>query len=374
MPDFNIKDISDLKFRLQIIEKAFLAGLIFVVLGFYYDWDPATGFVVMGLIVLQIMKNQLRKKLKQKEYLAKIVEERTIELRVQRDQVLKESEKLSNALDALAKAQDELVRREKLASVGQLTQGLVDRILNPVNYINNFANLSVGLIRDLRENMTDKKAVMTKEIYADSLEIMDMISSNLEKIAEHGCNTVRIVKAMEELLKDRHGNTVNTDICNLCKVNIDVVNKSFGKEIADNKIRIDFDCPDVPVMGEIDIEQMNKVLVSLMKNSMYALLRKAGKMSYEAVLSVKLEKQYDTFTICIHDNGIGIEENIKERIFEPFFTTKPSAEAAGVGLYLSREVILNHKGTIAVKSEKNNFTEFIITLPIHQKKSNNGRA
>lgn len=374
MPDFNVKDIENLKFKLQIIEKCFLGGLIFVVLGFYYDWDPYTGLVVGALIIIQIMKSRLRKKLRQKEYLAKIVEERTIELRVQRDQVLQESEKLSTALDALAKAQDELVRKEKLASVGQLTKGLVDRILNPINYINNFATLSVELIKDVKKNIDDQEAVMTKEIYADSVDILEMISSNLQKITEHGCNTVRIVKAMEELLRDRHGNTTPTDICNLCKVNIDVINKSFEEEIEEKKIQIHFESLPAPLLADINIEQMNKVLVSLMKNSMHALLRKAGKTDYEPKLTVRLEKQYDTFTIRIHDNGIGIEDSIKEKIFEPFFTTKSTAEAAGVGLYLSREVILNHKGTILVKSEKDNFTEFEITLPIHQSPHNNGRV
>lgn len=371
MADFNIKDITDLKFKLQIIEKTSIFGLILMVVGIYLDWK--VGYIVVGLIVLQIFKSSLRKKLKQKEYLAKIVEERTIELRIQRDQVVKESEKLSAALDALAKAQDELVRQEKLASVGQLTQGLVDRILNPINYINNFATLSVGLIKDLRKNIHDEEAVMTKEIYADSIEIMDMISSNLEKIAEHGCNTVRIVKAMEELLKDRHGNITTTDICNLCKVNIDVINKSFEKEIEEKNILIEFQPPTNPLEADINIEQMNKVLVSLMKNSMYALLRKASKTSFTPTLTIQVRANHESFKILIRDNGIGIEENIKDKIFEPFFTTKSTAEAAGVGLYLSREVILNHGGTISVKSKKDNFTEFIITLPIHQNINKNER-
>ena len=143
--------------------------------------------------------------------------------------MLNESKKLSDALDALAKAQDELVRKEKLATVGQLTQGLVDRILNPINYINNFAGLSANLIKDLKENITDQQAIMSKENYADSIEILDMINSNLQKINEHGCNTVRIVKAMEELLKDRHGDVTPTDICNLCKVNVDVIRKQFAE-------------------------------------------------------------------------------------------------------------------------------------------------
>ena len=356
MADFDIKEIASLKRQLRIIEKLTLAGWILIIAGFYYDWDTVPGIMLVVQIVLYILKGRLRKKLKQKEYLAKIVEERTIELRIQRDQVLKESEKLSQALDALAKAQDELVRKEKLATVGQLTQGLVDRILNPVNYINNFAGLSANLIKDLKDN----------------IEILDMIEGNLQKINEHGCNTVRIVKAMEDLLKDRHGDVTSTDLCDLCKVNVDVLNKLFKKEIEENQIQIHIECPEKPVMAEINIEQMNKALGSILKNSIYALLRKLQKQSFSPFITIKLEERgNNTVFISIYDNGIGIEDSIKDKIFEPFFTTKPSAEAAGVGLYLCREVILNHQGSILAKSEKDSYTEFLITIPISQKRINN---
>ncbi|MCC8144721.1 MAG: hypothetical protein LUD02_01845 [Tannerellaceae bacterium] len=137
MPDFNIKDIQNLKFRIYIIEKIFLGGVVFIVLCFYFDWNISIGYIAILLAILQILKWRFKKQLKQKEYVAKIVEERTIQLRIQRDQVMKESEKLSSTLEALAKAQDELVRQERMATVGQLTKGLVDRILNPLNYINN---------------------------------------------------------------------------------------------------------------------------------------------------------------------------------------------------------------------------------------------
>ena len=156
MADFDIRDIAALKVKLQIIEKLVLADWILIILSMYYDWGGWITCLIVIQIILYIYKSKLRKQLKQKEYLAKVVEERTIELRIQRDQVLNESKKLSDALDALAKAQDELVRKEKLATVGQLTQGLVDRILNPINYINNFAGLSANLIKDLKENITDQ--------------------------------------------------------------------------------------------------------------------------------------------------------------------------------------------------------------------------
>lgn len=374
MADFDIKDIAALKLKLQIIEKLTLVVWLLIVLSIYYHgggWFVA--WIVLLQCVLYFFRSRLRKQLKQKEYLAKVVEERTIELRIQRDQVLDESKKLSDALDALAKAQDELVRKEKLATVGQLTKGLVDRILNPINYINNFAGLSVNLIHDLRKNIVEEKSHMDAENYADSIEILDMIDSNLEKISEHGCNTVRIVKAMEELLKDRHGDITFTDIGNLCKVNVDVIRKQFAEDLEKSRIRIELVCPEEPVMAEVNIEQMNKVIISLLKNSIYALVRKLRKQPFDPLITIRVESRLNgTVFLSIRDNGIGIEDNIKSRIFEPFFTTKPTAEAAGVGLYLCREVILSHQGSIIVKSEKGHFTEFMISIPVYQKSNDNG--
>ncbi|MDR1879507.1 MAG: sensor histidine kinase [Tannerellaceae bacterium] len=371
MPDFNIKDIAKLRQRIRNIERITLAGVVLTVAAFYYDQHSAVKMILcIILITLYVSKKIMGKRLRQKEYLAKVVEEQTVELRVQRDQVLMESEKLSAALAALAEAQDELVRSERFATVGLLTKGLVDRILNPLNYINNFAGLSVELIQDLEKNLRSE-AAPTRETYDETLEVVGMISGNLAKIGEHGANTVRIVKAMEELLKDRKGKMAATDINNLCKVNIDVVAKLFAKEIEEKQIRITFKGLTLALMIDLNIEQMSKALLHILKNSMYALLKKAGKeTTFTPTLSVGLEKREGMIVITIHDNGTGLEDNIKDKIFEPFFTTKPTAEAAGIGLYITREAILNHKGSIAVRSEKNQFCELTITIPIHQNTDN----
>jgi signal transduction histidine kinase len=371
MPDFDIKEIETLKRRIQYIERVSLLGVVLTVVAFYYSQHPAAEIVFIIVAILYVAKKILEKRLKQREYLSKIVEERTIELRVQRDQVLMESEKLSAALAALAEAQDELVRNERFSTVGQLTKGLVDRILNPLNYINNFAGLSIELIQDLEKNLRSNPAALTRETCAETLEIAGMISGNLSKIGEHGANTVRIVKAMEELLKDQKGKMLSTDINNLCKVNLDVITKLFAREIEEKQIQIVFQGLTLSLMIDLNIEQMSKVLLHILKNSMYALLKKAAKETFTPELSVKLERRNEMIAILLRDNGIGIEDSIKEKIFEPFFTTKPTAEAAGIGLYISREVILNHKGSIALKSEKDQYCEFTITIPIHQNTENN---
>lgn len=369
MADFDVKEITALKRKIWLTENIIVGCWIFLLLFGYFNWDNWVPLLVIALIGLYIQKKHYKKQLKQKEYLAKIVEERTIELRIQRDQILKESKELSNALQALEKAQNELVQKERLATVGQLTQGLVDRILNPINYINNFAGLSSNLVDDLRKNLEEGKAALPKDTYEDSLDILDMLDSNLKKIGQHGYNTMRVVKGMEEMLKDRHGDITQVDLKDLCQVAVKTFTKQFQQEVEGKHIRIEVTAPGGgPVMAEVYIEQMHKVLFSLLKNSLYALSKKLQKEVFEPLIRITVENiPNDTASIAIYDNGIGIEDQIKSKIFEPFFTTKPTSEAAGVGLYLCREMILNHQGSIIVKSEKDVSTEFIITIPVKLK-------
>ncbi|MDR2497583.1 MAG: sensor histidine kinase [Tannerellaceae bacterium] len=371
MPDFNIKDLEVLSKRIKWVEKITMGGIALVVVAFYLNYSGLAWSLFLALIILYVVKGRLNRQLKQKQYLAKAVEERTIELRVQRDQVLMESEKLSSALAALAEAQDELIRQERYATVGQLTKGLVDRILNPLNYINNFAGISSKLIHDLR-NILEKDIPLNPETDDEVREILDMIDGNLRKISEHGANTVRIVKAMEELLKDRKGKMSIADINNLCRLRIDEVKELYAAEIEEKQIRIAFHPLPLSIMIDINIEQMSKAVRHLLENSLYALSKKAAKdPGFKPQLSVSLLKEGDNIDIKIRDNGSGIEDSIKDRIFEPFFTTKPTAEAAGTGLYISREIVHNHKGTISVSGEKDRFTEFVVSVPIHQHKENN---
>ena len=210
---------------------------------------------------------------------------------------------------------------------------MVDRILNPLNYINNFAHLSAALAKDIKQNIDEDEETDKHDNYNDTQELLVLLTGNLDKIAKHGDNTVRIVKAMEELLKDHSANRT----CVL----------------------------SVPLTIEVNIDQMGKALSQILDNSIYAVLKKAGEPGYQPSVSLVLRIQADKLQVVIRDNGVGIEETIKTKVFSPFFTTKPTAEAAGTGLYLSREVVLNHKGTIAIESEKDKYTEVTITLPIY---------
>jgi signal transduction histidine kinase len=371
MPDYNISEMTRIQRRIRLVENITIILVFGIVIVLKWVSSLLIPYVAV-IVALLIYRKHLNKKLERQRALAKAVEERTRELRTERDQVRRESEKLSAALAALNEAQDELVRNERFTTAGQLTKGLVDRILNPLNYINNFAGLSKNLLADLDKEM-DEADKACPQVTKEMREIAGMLSANLDKIMEHGGNTVRIVKAMEELLKEQKGKMAAADINSLCKVNLDVVRKLYAASIERYGIRIRFNRMNLSLMIDINIELMSKVLLSFFKNALYALAQKAakGQEGFQPELSVSLEKRGDFIAILIRDNGNGIDGSLHERIFEPFFTTKPTGEAAGIGLYLSREVVLNHHGNIKLESKPGEFTEFTITLPIHQYKGNN---
>ena len=363
------EEIKELEGRVKLTERLINAGWCIMALSFIFLGRNDLGSLTLICTVsLLIYKAILKRKLSIKEDLAKEVEERTEQIRSEKDAIQEESDKLAAALSALAEAQDELVRKERMATVGQLTQGLVDRILNPLNYINNFANLSEGLAKELRENLESQKSKLPQDVYEDSEELLDMMSSNLQKISAHGYNTVRIVKAMEELLKDRVGVLILTNMNTLCRIALEKLKKSYEKEIQEKNVRIVFDNLNLSLMMEVNADKLGKAIDGVLKNAMYAVLRKAEQVAYSPEIYLGLKVNGDQLDITIRDNGTGIDEKIKDKIFAPFFTTKTTGEAAVMGLYLCREIVQNHRGSIAVESQKGEYSQFLISLPIYQLK------
>ena len=311
---------------------------------FVYDyplhmrWYMILLYIIVGaLIIYALVQFRLRQLEKDKMRLENLVKERTAEV----------------------------VRLEKIASVGKLTQGLIDRILNPLNYINNFTKLSQGLVKDVTANIEDEKDHMDEEIYEDTMDVLDMLKGNLEKVSEHGANTTRTLKAMEEMLKDRSGGMVKMDLNALMKQDQEMLMKYYEKDIATYHIKVAFNLPEASLMINGNADQLSKTVMSLLGNSVYAVIKKVGKhpTGYTPEIILTLSKQDNLVTIKIHDNGTGISENIIHKIFDPFFTTKTTAEASGVGLYLSKEIAQNHGGDIAVDSTKDEYTEFTIHIP-----------
>ena len=304
---------------------------------FYMRWYMNLLYLILlGIIIYAVMRWRLYRLERDKQQLETLVQERT----------------------------QQVVRLEKMATVGKLTQGLIDRILNPLNYINNFAKLSQGLIKDATANIEDEKERMDQDNYEDTMDVLDMLKGNLEKVGEHGANTTRTLKAMEEMLKDRSGGRVRMNLTSLLQQDKEMLEKYYAQEIAAHHIKVDFDVPSQELLINANPEMLSKTFMSMLGNAVYAISKKASRTAFEPVISLKVEQHPNAITIAIRDNGIGIEPTIIDKVFDPFFTTKPTGEASGVGLYLSREIIQNHDGDITVESVKDEYTEFIITLPI----------
>ena len=322
----------------------------------YLQW---WAFIIYALIVIALIYRLMQLRTKrlnaEKEKLESIVAERTAELETSNSQ-------LSATLDDLKKTQDNLVRMERTATAGKLTQGLIDRILNPINYINNFSKLTSGLAKDLMEDIEDEKDNISKDNYEDCADIIDMMKTNLKKIEEHGINTTRTLRAMEAMLNSHIGTMSQHDLIALCRQTVAVTTDYHKSAIAECGISLVCDMPDSQQLLEMDAESMKNALIAMLNNSIYSVTKKAktNLAGYKPEIVVSLPKEGTG--IVIRDNGMGIEDTVIDKVFDPFFTTKPTGEAAGVGLYLVRNIINDHHGKISVESRKDEYCQFTITL------------
>ena len=313
-------------------------------------------FIVFACMVYLLFRYRLKRLQREKVRLEQIVRERTADLR---------------------NAQDELIRQEKMATVGKLTEGLIDRILNPMNYIINFSKMSVDLLKDLKENITgeaaveaDGQVVISEDGYQDTLDIVDMLAGNLRDVDMYGQNTSRMLKAMEEMLKDRTGGYADTDLLPVLRQNEEMLARYYAKEIEQYHIHTAFALPAgaMPLYGNPAL--LSKTVMDILGNAVYAVVRKAQKAEgYVPEVSLTATVAEGQYILRIRDNGTGIDDRLMDKIFNPFFTTKTTSEAAGIGLYLSREIVQNHGGDIGVASARGEYTEFTVTLPRQRVKS-----
>ena len=267
----------------------------------------------------------------------------------------------------LEDTQKQLSRREREAAIGKLTKGLIDRILNPMNYINNFSHLSIGLTNDLRENLEEEDVQMPDDIQEDSMDVLDMLNTNLSKIEEHGLSTTRILKAMEEMLKERNNKVGMEDIGQICEKDVEKCHTYYAKEIKEHGIRVEASGLDDECTAQVNATSLSQIIQSLLQNSFYAIIKKkqSSPIGWSPLVRIALSRPTDNsckVQLSVYDNGIGIESTIIDKVFDPFFTTKPTREAPGVGLYLCQQTLQDWGGSIEVDSVKNEYTVFTIKL------------
>lgn len=280
------------------------------------------------------------------------VDERTSELRK------KNSE--------LVAAQAQLVQSEKMASLGQLTAGIAHEIKNPLNFVNNFAELTVDLAKELGEEMeklTENLSVKDREYLQ---ELIGDISSNAQKINDHGKRADSIVKGMLLHSRGKAGDMQPTDVN---AVLAEYVNLGYhGMRAQDNSFNLKIESDYDKTIGMINVvpQNLSRVFLNIINNACYATNQKKKELkdAYFPILQVQTKNLGDKVEIRIRDNGTGIPQEIIDKVFNPFFTTKPAGQGTGLGLSLSFDIVVQeHHGEMKVDSKAGEYAEFVIIIP-----------
>lgn len=275
-----------------------------------------------------------------------------------------EKKRAEDALRELKATQNQLIHAEKMASLGELTAGIAHEIQNPLNFVNNFSEVSLELMQELSEER--KKRELPEDVNTAGQrderledELLTDISQNLQKIYHHGKRASSIVKGMLEHSRVSSGIKELTDINAIVDEYLRLA--YHGLRAKDKTFRSDFKTEFDPGLPKIAVIQqdLGRVLLNLINNAFYA-----TKGVEKPLVSVKTERKDNQVLIRIIDNGSGIPEAIKDKIFQPFFTTKPTGEGTGLGLSLAYDIVKAHDGELKVETKETEGSEFIINFPI----------
>ncbi len=272
----------------------------------------------------------------------------------------KAKSKIEKAYTELKSTQAQLIQSEKMASLGELTAGIAHEIQNPLNFVNNFSEVSNELLDEMNLEL-DKGDIDEAKIISND------IKQNLEKINHHGKRADAIVKGMLQHSQKSTGKKEPTDINALCD---EYLRLSYhGLRAKDKSFNADFKTEFDESIGKINIvpQDIGRVLLNLYNNAFYAVnkKKKIADGNYQPLVLVQTKRVNDRVEIIVNDNGNGIPALIKEKIFQPFFTTKPTGQGTGLGLSLSYDIIKAHGGEIKVETKEREGSEFIIMLPLN---------
>jgi two-component system, NtrC family, sensor kinase len=270
-----------------------------------------------------------------------------------------QKEELQATLEDLQTTQTQLIQKEKMASLGELTAGIAHEIQNPLNFVNNFSEVSKELLEELKQEVKTGNE-------QDALSIAEDLTQNLEKIAHHGKRADSIVKGMLQHSRASSGEKQLTDINALVDEYLRLA--YHGLRAKEKDFNADFKLEADPTLGKLEVvpQEIGRVLLNLFNNAFYATSQKKQQLNgqYQPEVRVSTKVVGDKVEIRVKDNGTGIPESVKSKIFQPFFTTKPTGEGTGLGLSLSYDIITKgHGGELKVESKEGEFTEMIIELP-----------
>ncbi|MBS1928397.1 MAG: nuclear transport factor 2 family protein [Ferruginibacter sp.] len=289
----------------------------------------------------------------------KVAEEHSVKAAKDLIEIKEARKKAEETLVELQATQKQLIQSEKMASLGELTAGIAHEIQNPLNFVNNFSEVSTELLVEMKVAIEKGDSVAAQEIMTDVVQ-------NLEKINYHGKRADAIVKGMLQHSRTSSGQMEPTDINVLCD---EYLRLSYhGLRAKDKSFNAEFVANLDPLLPNINVvpQEIGRVLLNIINNAFYAVSerKKLGEPGFQPTVKVSTQQKNKFIIITVKDNGIGIPATVVEKIFQPFFTTKPTGEGTGLGLSLSYDIVKAHEGTLEVTSKEGEGTEFVIQLPV----------
>ncbi|MBD0350450.1 MAG: tetratricopeptide repeat protein [Flavisolibacter sp.] len=281
-------------------------------------------------------------------------------LQRQKEETEHQKLKAEETLTELRATQAQLIQREKMASLGELTAGIAHEIQNPLNFVNNFSEVGIEMLNEAKEEVRTDNA-------QEAMDLIDATKENLQKIVHHGRRADAIVKGMLQHSRVSTGKKEPTDInalvdeyLRLSYHGMRAKDKAFGARL---QTAFDDGIRKVAVVPE----DIGRVLLNLFNNAFYAVNEKKKQLNgtFEPLVTVSTKRANGGVQIIVWDNGSGIPQKNVDKIFQPFFTTKPTGEGTGLGLSLSYDIITKgHGGELKVETKEGEFALFIVQLPV----------
>ncbi|TMI65900.1 MAG: two-component sensor histidine kinase [Bacteroidetes bacterium] len=312
---------------------------------------------------LEITAFKLDRTEKVKRTTAILLEETIEELEQKRKAIEETNTALQKSLEELKAAQAQLIQSEKMASLGELTAGIAHEIQNPLNFVNNFSDVSTELVDEMNEEIDKGNLEDAKQIAQD-------LKQNLEKINHHGKRAGDIVKGMLQHSRTSSGQKELTDINALADEYLRLAYHGLRAKDKTFNAATKTDYDETIGLIKVIPQDIGRVVLNLITNAFYAVneRKKLQPDGYEPVVSVstkKLKDKSDSYRIevSVKDNGTGIPQKVLDKIFQPFFTTKPTGQGTGLGLSLSYDIVKAHDGELKVETKEGEGSGFIIQLP-----------
>jgi signal transduction histidine kinase len=278
---------------------------------------------------------------------------------------------LEKTLTSLQETREELAAQEQMASIGVLTAGIAHEIKNPLNFINNFSDITVDLLKELSDALKQPLASQEAAIREDIVGMIDDITDNCKKINTHGKRAESIVKNMLVQARTAAVEKTPTDLNVLLDEYMSLAYHGMRAQCVNFNIKMLKDLDITIGPQNVSSQGMGRVFLNIINNGLYAAKEKFDKLSDAdkasgllPTITLSTAQDANNIIIKIRDNGSGIPPDIREKIFEPFFTTKPVGQGTGLGLPMCHDIIVkDHGGKLEVLSEPGEYTEFVITLP-----------